>query len=196
MCTRAYIYAHTLVFAFVYTQKRKRSFLRAFACVRLRACLCADLIKTQNVFARKIFPKSTLGSETFRMYYTPNLYLTPNVSYTYMYVRIYISDFSYTYLNNLLSHTPNLSYTQSLIHTISHTHNLSYTQSLIHTISHTHNLSYTQSLIHTISHTHNLSNTQSVICPISYTPSAIRQCSHMLGFQYTGSTPLADWRPP
>ena len=53
-------------FAFVYTQKRKCSFLRAyacvcvcaFACVRLRACLRADLIKTQNAFARKIFQHS------------------------------------------------------------------------------------------------------------------------------------------
>ena len=40
--------------------------------LRLRACLHADLIKTQNAFARKIFQhsKHTLGSETFRMYYT------------------------------------------------------------------------------------------------------------------------------
>ena len=29
--------------------------MRAFACVRLRACLRADLIKTQNAFVRKIF---------------------------------------------------------------------------------------------------------------------------------------------
>ena len=43
-------------FAFVYMHKRKRSFLRAFACgVRVRACLRAELIKTQNAFARKIF---------------------------------------------------------------------------------------------------------------------------------------------
>ena len=42
-------------FAFVYMHKRKLSFLRAFACVRLRACLRAELIKTQNAFARKIF---------------------------------------------------------------------------------------------------------------------------------------------
>ena len=45
-------------FAFVYTQKRKRSFLHAYACVRLRACFRADLIKTQNVFAHKIFQHS------------------------------------------------------------------------------------------------------------------------------------------
>ena len=55
-------------FAFVYTQKCKCSFLRAcvcicvrvcaFACVRLHACLRADLIKTQNAFARKIFQHS------------------------------------------------------------------------------------------------------------------------------------------
>ena len=31
---------------------------RAFACVRLRACLRADLIKTQNTFAHKIFQHS------------------------------------------------------------------------------------------------------------------------------------------
>ena len=43
-------------FAFVYMQKCKCSFLRA--CVRLRACLRADLIKTQNAFARKIFQHS------------------------------------------------------------------------------------------------------------------------------------------
>ena len=45
--------------------------VHAFACVRLHACLRADLIKTQNTFARKIFQhsKRTLGSETFRMYY-------------------------------------------------------------------------------------------------------------------------------
>ena len=45
-------------FAFVYTQKCKRSFLRAYACVRLRACLRADLIKTQNAFVHKIFQHS------------------------------------------------------------------------------------------------------------------------------------------
>ena len=32
--------------------------MRAFACVHLRACLRADLIKTQNVFERKIFQHS------------------------------------------------------------------------------------------------------------------------------------------
>ena len=69
-CVRARIYMrmrlHLREFAFVYTQKCKRSFLRAyacicmhaFACVRLRACLCADLIKMQNKFARKIFQHS------------------------------------------------------------------------------------------------------------------------------------------
>ena len=40
-------------FAFVYMQKRKCSFLRVFACV-----FRADLIKTQNVFACKIFQHS------------------------------------------------------------------------------------------------------------------------------------------
>ena len=55
-------------FAFVYTQKRKCNFLRAYACVR--ACLRANLIKTQNAFAHNISTlKRTLGSETFRMYY-------------------------------------------------------------------------------------------------------------------------------
>ena len=32
--------------------------MREFACVRLRVCRRADLIKTQNVFARKIFQHS------------------------------------------------------------------------------------------------------------------------------------------
>ena len=56
---RAYVRAYMLMhlypreFAFVYTQKRKRSFLRAY-----RACLRADLIKMQNAFARKIFQHS------------------------------------------------------------------------------------------------------------------------------------------
>ena len=53
---RMHLYPHE--FAFVYTQKCKRSFLRAYACVRLRACLHADLIKTQNAFALKIFQHS------------------------------------------------------------------------------------------------------------------------------------------
>ena len=71
-CRRVYTieraYAHIYIymrmhlypreFAFVYTQKRKCSFLRAFACVRLHACLRADLIKTLNAFARKIFQHS------------------------------------------------------------------------------------------------------------------------------------------
>ena len=57
-------------FAYVYTHKCKCSFLRVFACVRLRACPRTGLIKTQNVFARrKSQLKCTLGSETFRMYY-------------------------------------------------------------------------------------------------------------------------------
>ena len=42
-CVRACIYMRMHLypreFAFVYTQKRKRSFLRAFACVHLHACL-------------------------------------------------------------------------------------------------------------------------------------------------------------
>ena len=60
--TRAYIYMRMHLypreFAFVYTQKCKCSFLCAYACVRLRACLHADLIKTKNTFARKIFKHS------------------------------------------------------------------------------------------------------------------------------------------
>ena len=59
---RAYLYMRMHLypreFAFVYTQKCKRSFLRAYACVRLRACLRADLIKTQNAGALKIFQHS------------------------------------------------------------------------------------------------------------------------------------------
>ena len=46
-------------FAFVYMHKCKRSFLRAFACVRLRAYLRTELIKTQNAFVRKIFQQQT-----------------------------------------------------------------------------------------------------------------------------------------
>ena len=69
---RTYIYMRMHLypreFAFVYTQKHKRSFLRAYACVRLHACLRADLIKTQN--AQNISTlKRTLDSETFRIYY-------------------------------------------------------------------------------------------------------------------------------
>ena len=40
-------------FACVHTHKWKRSFLRAFACVCLRAWYRAGLIKSQNAFARK-----------------------------------------------------------------------------------------------------------------------------------------------
>ena len=40
-------------FACVHTHKWKRSFLRAFASVRLRACSHTGLIKTQNAFTRK-----------------------------------------------------------------------------------------------------------------------------------------------
>ena len=67
MTERAYAHAYNYYmrmhlypreFAFVYTQKRKRSFLRAFACVCLRACLRTDLIKTQNTFSHKIFQHS------------------------------------------------------------------------------------------------------------------------------------------
>ena len=60
-CVRVRIYMYMRMhlypreFAFVYTHKCKRSFLRAFACVRLLACLRTELIKTQNAFARKIF---------------------------------------------------------------------------------------------------------------------------------------------
>ena len=52
-CVRTLIYIRMHLypreFAFVYMHKRKRSFLRAFACVRLHACVCvclrAELIK-------------------------------------------------------------------------------------------------------------------------------------------------------
>ena len=76
-CVRARIYMYMRMhlypreFAFVYMHKCKRSFLRAFACVRLRACLREELIINakcvcaQNISTRK----RTLGSETFRMYY-------------------------------------------------------------------------------------------------------------------------------
>ena len=61
-CVRARIYMRMHLypreFVFVYTHKCKRSFLRAYACMHLRACLHADLIKTQNAFARTIFQHS------------------------------------------------------------------------------------------------------------------------------------------
>ena len=64
---RAYMHMHLYLheFAFVYTHKCKRSFLRAYICARLHACLRVDLIKMQNAFAHKIFQwsKHTLGSE-------------------------------------------------------------------------------------------------------------------------------------
>ena len=66
--------------ALVYACARMHLDLREFACVHthkckrslLRACSCAGLIKMQNAFARKKIAKlkRTLGSETFRMYYT------------------------------------------------------------------------------------------------------------------------------
>ena len=40
-------------FACVHMHKWRRSFLHAFACVRLRACYRAGLIKSQNAFTRK-----------------------------------------------------------------------------------------------------------------------------------------------
>ena len=55
---RAHIYMrmhlYPCEFAFVYTQKQ---FL---TCVCVRVCLRADLIKTQNAFARKIFQHSNV----------------------------------------------------------------------------------------------------------------------------------------
>ena len=50
---RAHMHLDTREFTYVHTHKCKRSFLCAFACVRLRACSCAGLIKIQNRFARK-----------------------------------------------------------------------------------------------------------------------------------------------
>ena len=72
--TRAHIYARALVSACVFVclhAKCKYIFLRAFACVHLRACVHADLIKKQNAFENQIIStfKRALGSETFRMYY-------------------------------------------------------------------------------------------------------------------------------
>ena len=67
---RAHTHLDPREFACVHTHKWKRSFLRAFACVHLRACYRAGLIKSQNAFdAKNRKTQSTLGSETFRMYY-------------------------------------------------------------------------------------------------------------------------------
>ena len=61
---RAYICACTCIRVSLrlFTSKNANALsfvrMRAFACVRLRACLRADLIKTQNVFERKIFQHS------------------------------------------------------------------------------------------------------------------------------------------
>ena len=58
VCVCACIYMYMCMhlypceFAFVYMHKRKRSLLRTFACVRLRVCLRAELIK------RKIFQQA------------------------------------------------------------------------------------------------------------------------------------------
>ena len=57
VCARIYMRMHLYPreFAFVYTQKCKRSFLREFACVHVFA---RALIKTQNAFVCKIFQHS------------------------------------------------------------------------------------------------------------------------------------------
>ena len=58
---------NAITFAFVYTQKCKRSFLRTFACVSSRGFnYNAKRVCAQNISTLK----RTLGSETFRMYYT------------------------------------------------------------------------------------------------------------------------------
>ena len=52
-----HLYPHE--FAFVYTHTRKCSFIRAYMpYAHSHTCLCADLIKTQNRFAHKIFQHS------------------------------------------------------------------------------------------------------------------------------------------
>ena len=72
VCERAHIYMHMHLYpresAFVYTHKRKRSFLRAYVrvCVRVFARI---QLKRRTHLRTKYF-KRTLGSETFRMYYT------------------------------------------------------------------------------------------------------------------------------
>ena len=66
-CVRTCIYMcmhlYPREFAFVYTQKRKRSFLREFACV---CVFTRALIKTQNAFACKIFQHSNTGFRNFQ----------------------------------------------------------------------------------------------------------------------------------
>ena len=53
---RAYICTWTCIRVSLRLFTRKNA--NAVVCVRLRACLRADLIKTQNAFARKIFQHS------------------------------------------------------------------------------------------------------------------------------------------
>ena len=61
---RAYICACTCIRVSLrlFTRKNANAVsyvrMRVFACVRLRACLRADLIKTQNTFVHKIFQHS------------------------------------------------------------------------------------------------------------------------------------------
>ena len=61
---RAYICACTCIRVSLrmFTRKNANAVsyvrMRAFACLRLRACLRTDLIQTQNAFARKIFQHS------------------------------------------------------------------------------------------------------------------------------------------
>ena len=66
-----HMHLYSREFAFVYMHKCKRSFLCAFACVCLHACLRAELnTNAKRVCAQNISTcKHTLGSETFRMYY-------------------------------------------------------------------------------------------------------------------------------
>ena len=52
VCTSLRLFTHKNANAVSYVR------MRVFACVRLHACLRADLIKTQNTFARKIFQHS------------------------------------------------------------------------------------------------------------------------------------------
>ena len=59
-CVRVYTIERAFLRLFTRKNANAVSYvrMRAFVCVRLRACLSSDLIKTQNTFARKIFQHS------------------------------------------------------------------------------------------------------------------------------------------
>ena len=90
---RAYICACTCIRVSLRLFTRKHSFLRVYACVRLRACLRTDLSKTQNAFARKIFQHSNaLGFRNFQdvLYIHVCIRMLTRVHCIRMYVRTYM----------------------------------------------------------------------------------------------------------